>query len=216
MKILILGITGRTGSLVAEEAVKRGHNIVGIARDPDKVTVINAEIVKGTPYDFETVRKAIKGCDAVISSLNVFPVTQSLFGKMKSQPDSMSVSMKNTVRAMEEQGIKRIVVMTAHGVGESARDLPAFFSFMVKISNIKYSYADHEVQEKVLENSSLDWTVVRPVGLTDKNDNLTMLYNLKGVGRITSTISRNAVAHFMLDCIEKDQFIREKPGISNA
>jgi len=216
MKILILGITGRTGRLVAEEAIKRGHKVVGIARDPAKATFKDTEIIMGTPYDFKTVQKAISGCDAVISTLNVFPQSQGLFGKINTPLDTMSVSMKNTVKAMEEAGIKRIVLMTALGVGDSAKELPVFFAFMVKVTNIKYAYVDHDVQEKVLENSNLEWTVVRPVGLTDKNENLSLLHNLKGVGKIKGQISRNAVAHFMLDCIEKGQFVRQKPGISNS
>jgi putative NADH-flavin reductase len=216
MKILILGITGRTGSLVAEEALRRGYKVVGIAREQSRVRVNDAEIVTGTPYDFDTVRKAITGCDAVISTLNIFPKSQSLFGKIRSPLDSMSVSINNCVKAMEETGIKRIVLMTALGVGDSAREIPGLFSFFVKISNIKYAYADHNVQEKILENSNLDWTIVRPVGLTDKNDNLSILHNIKGVGMIKSTISRNAVAHFIIDCIERGEFIRQKPGISNS
>ena len=215
MKLLILGITGRTGKLVAEEAIKRGHKIVGIARDMNKVTVREAEVVTGTPYDFETVRKAINGCDAVISTLSLFPRSQGLFGKFKTPIDSMSVSIKNTVKLMEEKGIKRIVVMTALGAGDSASELSGFIRFIVNMTNIKYSYFDHDLQEKVLENSSLDWTIVRPVGLTDKNNNISILHNLKGMGKINSMISRNAVAHFMLDCIENGEFIRQKPGISN-
>lgn len=216
MKILLLGITGRTGRLAAEEAIKRGHKVVGIARDPARVTVKNVEIVTGTPYDFDTVRKAMIGCEAVISTLNIFPQSDNPFGKVKSPLDTMSVSIKNTVKAMKEKSIKRIVVMTALGVGDSAKEIPAFFSFIIRISNIKYAYADHDAQEKVLENSNLDWTVVRPVGLNDKNGNISILHNLKGVGKITSTISRNAVAHFIIDCIEEGQFIKQKPGISNG
>jgi putative NADH-flavin reductase len=215
MKILILGITGRTGLLVAAEAVKRGHTVVGIARDPEKVTVKEAVVIKGTPYDFDTVRKAMVGCEAVISTLNIFPKSDGLFGKIKSPLDSMSVSINNAVKAMKEKDIKRIVVMTALGVGDSVNEIPGFFKFLIRISNIKYAYADHDAQEKVLEKSDLAWTVVRPVGLTDKNDKLSILHNLKGVGKITSTISRNAVAHFMLNCVERGQFIQQKPGISN-
>ena len=69
--------------------------------------------------------------------------------------------------------------------------------------------------ETILENSKLDWTVVRPVSLNDKNDEIAVMYNLKGESKIKSSVSRNAVAHFMLDCIEKGLFIRQKPGISN-
>ena len=215
MKILILGITGRTGKLIAEEALKRGHNVTGIARDKSKVSFRNIEIIEGNPYDYETVEKAIIGCESVISTLNIFPQTQGLFSKVKTPLDSMSVSIKNTVNLMEKNGIKRIVVMTAMGVGDSYKELPGFFAFMVKVTNIKYAYADHDLQEKILENSSLDWTVVRPVGLNDKNNNLSILNNLAGEGKIKSMISRNAVAHFILDCIENGQFIRQKPGISN-
>jgi putative NADH-flavin reductase len=215
MKILILGISGRTGSLAAVEAIRRGHKVVGIARIPGKVTVKEAEIVSGTPYDMEVVRKAISGCDAVISMLNLFPQSQGLFGKIKSPLDSMSVSVKNVTDAMKESGIKRILVMTASGVGDSAKDLPGFFKFLMRISNIKYSYADHERQEKVLENSGLEWTVIRPVGLNNKNDNLSILTSLNGTGKLNNMISRNAVAHFLLDCMEKGLYIGQKPAISN-
>jgi putative NADH-flavin reductase len=216
MKILILGITGRTGSLAAAEAIKRGHKVVGVARNPDKVTVKDAEIVGGTPYDFETVRKAIIGCDAVIATLSLLSQSQGILGKINTPLDVLSVSMKNTVRAMEENGIKRIVLMTALGTGDSAKELPGIARLLIKLTNIRYSYADHEIEEKVIENSDLDWTIVRPVSLNDKNDNLSILFNLKGAGKIKNTISRNAVAHFILDCIEKGEFIRQKPGISNG
>jgi hypothetical protein len=71
------------------------------------------------------------------------------------------------------------------------------------------------LEEKVLEHTKLHWTIVRPVSLNDKNSRLSIRFNLNGAGKIKNTVSRNAVAHFMLDCIEKKDFIRQKPGISN-
>ncbi len=215
MKILILGISGRTGQLVAREAIRRGHSVIGIVRNPDSLTLKGAEIVKGTANDIETVRKAVEGCDAVISTLNLFPVSQGLFKKVTTPLDTMSVSIKNTVTAMGEKGIRRIVIMTAVGVGDSSDMLPAFFKFLMRISNIRFSYADHERQEKIIANSDLEWTIVRPVGLNDKNENLTTLCDIDRSVKIKSMISRNAVAHFILCCIENGQFIRQKPLISN-
>lgn len=216
MKILILGISGRTGKLVASEALRRGHNVVGIARNPEVLNLNNSEIIRGTPYDFDTVRTALVGCNAVISVLSSLSKSDGLFRKIKTPLDIMSVSMKNTIRAMKEKNIQRIVVMTALGVGDSAKEIPVLFRFMMRMTNIKYSYIDHDAQEKVLEESNLNWTVVRPVMLTDKSDNISILYNIKGVGKIGSSISRQAVANFMIDCIEKEQFIKQKPGISNS
>lgn len=214
MKILVLGISGRTGRLVAEEAMKRGHTVAGITRDKNKGAIPGAEITEGTPYDYDTVKQAIEGCDAVISTLNLFPASQGLFSKPSSPLDMMSVAMFNTVRLMKDGGIRRLVLMTALGVGDSFRQMPWFFALLTKISSIRYVYADHAVQEKVLEDSGLDWTIVRPVALRDDNENLSVIHNLNGNGRLNSFISRKAVAHFMLDCIEKGDFIRQKPAIS--
>ena len=39
--------------------------------------------------------------------------------------------------------------MTALGVGDFSKKIcPGFFRFLMRISNIKYSYADHERQER--------------------------------------------------------------------
>lgn len=215
MKILIFGITGRTGSLVAEEAVRRGHRVTGIARDQSKVTVKGAEIIRGTPYDYDTVSKAIEGCDAVVSTMNIFPATQGMFKKLSTPPDIMSVSVGNAVKLMKEKGIRRIVVMTALGVGDSAREVPLFFRILIRISNIGIAYKDHVAQETILENSGLDWTVVRPVQLTDDPNNTSVIYKTGREGKLNSSVSRYAVAGFILDCIEKNEFIGQKPGISN-
>lgn len=146
MKILILGISGRTGRLVAEEALKRGHTVAGITRDINRTVIPGTELSVGTPYDYDTIRKAIDGCDAVISTLNLFPVSQGLFSKPHTPLDVMSVAMRNTVMLMKEKGISRIVLMTAMGVGDSSRQMPWFFALLVRISSIRFVYADHAVQ----------------------------------------------------------------------
>ena len=215
MKIAIFGISGRTGSLVAREALKKGWKVSGIARDKTKVSIPGAEITEGNPSDPDTVKKALAGCDAVVSTLSLFPSTQGLFSKIKTQSDFMSVSIRNAVQVMKEKGIKRIVLMTALGVGDSFREIPFIFRVLVRISNLRHSYRDHDRQEKILEESGLDWTVVRPVMLTDAADDLSIIYNLRGDRKIGSSITRRAVANFILDCIEKGEFIGQKPGISN-
>lgn len=215
MKIAILGISGRTGSLVAREAISRGWKVSGIARDRTKVSVEGADITEGTPYNRETVRKALNGCDAVVSTLSLFPSTQGLFSGIKTPLDFMSASIGNCVDVMKEKGIRRIVVMTALGVGDSFREIPLFFKIMVRISNLRYSYRDHDRQEKLLERSGLEWTVVRPVMLTDATEDLSVIHKQKGDRKFGSSITRIAVARFILDAIEKEEFIGSKPGISN-
>ena len=109
MKILLLGATGRTGKLVIEEAIRRGNKISAIARDPEKLKDYQIDITQGTPYDFETVEKALSGCEAVINTLNVSRKSDNPWAGLVSPKDLISKSVTNAVTAMKEAGIKRFI-----------------------------------------------------------------------------------------------------------
>ena len=82
----------------------------------------------------------------------------------------------------------------------------------IRFTGLKYVYADHDGQEKVLKESDLDWTIVRPVGLTDKEDIREL-----AIGRgdkHSAFISRKAVAKFMVDCLDGGDYIKQAPIIS--
>jgi putative NADH-flavin reductase len=67
----------------------------------------------------------------------------------------------------------------------------------------------------VAEEAVRRGNIVRPVGLNDKNDDLSIISDINDKGKVKSMISRNAVAHFILCSIENVQFIGKKPVISN-
>jgi putative NADH-flavin reductase len=119
MKILLLGSTGRTGKLVIEEAIRRGHKISAIARDPEKLKDYQIDITLGTPYDFETVEKAISGCEAVINTLNVSRKSDNPWAGLVSPKNLISKSATNAVTAMKEEGIKRFIALSTIGAGSS-------------------------------------------------------------------------------------------------
>ena len=77
------------------------------------------------------------------------------------------------------------------------------------------TYQDHERQEAIWEKSGLDWTVVRPVGLTNDTEEKTIgvLLETKTSKPANSRISRRMVAQFMLDAWEEGTYIHEKPII---
>ena len=77
MKILLFGATGRTGKLILQKAIKEGHEVTAIVRTPSKLNGLGSKIVEGTPYDKETVKKAIDNCEVVISTLNVSRTSDS-------------------------------------------------------------------------------------------------------------------------------------------
>lgn len=71
MKLLILGGTGRTGRVLLEQAVARGHEVTALVRSPVKITFMYSllNIVQGDPHDAAQIVGAMVDCDAVVSVL---------------------------------------------------------------------------------------------------------------------------------------------------
>ena len=67
-----------------------------------------------------------------------------------------------------ENNANRIITISAWGVGESIGKIPKLFKFLIRFSNLKYPYIDHAVHEKVIEDSNLDWTIIRPTALINE------------------------------------------------
>ena len=215
MKILLLRATGRTGKLVIEEAIKRGHKISAIARDPGKLKDYHVDITQGTPYDYETVRKAIAGCEAVINTLNISRKSDNPWSSLVSPKDLISKAATNAVSAMKESGIKRFIALSTIGAGSSWKTAPAILKLIVSLSNLKYAFIDHGKQEEILQNSILDYTICRAPMLSNK-------YNTKGTIAVRETenppkmmLSRNSAAEFFLNIIENKEHIREIVNLSN-
>ena len=124
----------------------------------------------------------------------------------------MTDCMKNIVTVMQQRGIRQIIVETAAGVGDSYDSMPLIMKWMIKYTNLKVVYADHNGQEQVLINSDLDWTLVRPVGLNNREEERKLAVG--SYVKHSAFISRRAVAKFMVDCLETEEFIRKAPIIS--
>jgi putative NADH-flavin reductase len=215
MKILLLGATGRTGKLVIEEAIRRGHKISAIARDPDKLKNYNIEITKGTPYDFETVEKALSGCDAVINTLNISRKSDNPWAPLVSPKDLISKSSTNAVTAMKRTGIKRYITLSTIGAGSSWEGTPQILKIIVSISNLKYAFRDHSIQENILQNSMIEYTICRAPMLSVK-------INTKGAAAVREgedppdmVLSRNSAAEFFIRILENKEHIGEIINLSN-
>ena len=198
------------------EALKRGHQATVLVSHKGTLKVKSGlvQVYEGTPLNQFTLADAMKGCDAILSTLNISRVSDFPWSKLRTSKDFLSVSMKHIVDVAAENDIKRIVITTAWGVAETRKDIPFWFRWLIDNSNIRYPYRGHEEQEALLKASNLDWTIVRPVGLTDSGKIREVKVTLAPKPRPSLTISRRNVALFMLDVLEKDLYIRECPVIS--
>lgn len=215
MKILLLGATGRTGKFIIEEAIKRGHRISAIARNPEKLKGFDIDITLGTPYNCETVEKAITGCEAIINTLNVSRKSDNPWAPLAAPKDMISKSASNAIRAMEKVGIKRFVTLSTIGAGRSWKTTPAILKLIVSVSNLKFAFLDHGKQEEILENSAMDYTICRAPMLSDKRNNTGAIATAEEEKPSSMTLSRNSAAEFFVRIIENNEYIRKTITISN-
>ena len=216
MHILILGATGRTGRLLLNEAIKRGHRVTVLVGHRSSLRTDPAllEVYEGTPLNKFTLADAMRGCDAVLSALNISRISDFPWAKLRTSKDFLSLSMHNIIDIAQAQHIRRIIIITAWGVAETKKDIPFWFRWLINKSNIRYPYLDHARQEDMLKLSDINWTVIRPVGLTDSEKEKDIKVTLNNTPRPSLFVSRRNVALFMLDVLEKNLYNRQCPVIS--
>ena len=216
MKVLILGATGRTGRHLVNEALRFGFEVNVLVRDKSKLPAYPEQVTafEGTPVVINDLANAMQGCDAVLSSLNISRTSDFPWAKLRTPKDFLSASMKNIIATAATVGIKRIIITTAWGVSETKKDIPYWFRWLIDHSNISYPYRNHEVQEELLKHSNMDWTAVRPAGLTNSTKIKEVLVSFNNSPKPGLTISRLNVARFMVDCLKDDLYVKESPVIS--
>ncbi len=203
MKILILGASQGTGALCVKAALEEGHTVTAFARTPSKLDLTHAQLTKvaGDFHNAASVRAAVKGHNAVIICVS----STSLKG-FKEKPDYFSHGTKFCIDAMKEYGVKRLVVLSAHGVGDSY-DAASWFQRTFMIGGlIKYAFRDHDVQERMTRESGLDFVIARPTRLTNGKANGKYTRVAEPVP-VPPSISRADVAAFLLESCQSQAFV---------
>ena len=190
MKALIFGASGPTGRELVAQALEQGHEVTAFARRPDGFPA-GVRVVQGDAMrEPQAIDEALRGQQAVLSALGT--------GKVLFPNRLQERSLGNIVPAMERAGVTRLIVMSAFGVGDTARDA-SLVQRMLYSTVLSAVFADKARGERTVRASTLDWTVVYPTVLTDgpRTREYRVGERLE-VMRGLPTISRADVAHFML------------------
>lgn len=137
-RICIFGATGRTGKHLVNVVAERGMTPVCLVRKESKEKPVHksAVLVEGSPLVYDDVKRALTDCDAVLVALNVARKSDWPWAKLVSPPDLLEVSMTNIVKAMGETGAKRIITVSAWGVGDSYAEANGIFRFLINKTNV--------------------------------------------------------------------------------
>jgi uncharacterized protein YbjT (DUF2867 family) len=184
MNLTVLGAAGATGTQLVEQALTAGHHVTALVRSPEKLTITNPNlhVIQGDATDRAAVSHAMKGADAVISTLGAIgPV--------------IAEATRAIVAVAKQEGPQRIVMMSSFAV---ARDRLTRASKLLTRMAMGRQVKDKAAGEEALRASGLDWTIVYATKLTNgpKTESKVIPETTK-VG-ISHKISRAAAASFLL------------------
>ena len=200
MKILVIGSTGPQGREFVAQALAAGHAVRAFARNPGALQPApGLEVVRGDVFDQRSLDAAARGQDAAVSMLGVS------FAAARRPTSVFSQGTRNLIAALKAAGVRRLIVQSSFGVGDSRRDAGllerVFYALL-----LRGAYADKVLQEQAVRESGLDYTIVRPTRLTTAVG--TGRYTARvGPGPVPSSIARADVARFILDALRTRGYV---------
>lgn len=212
MKIAILGASGACGRHLVELSARKGHDVTAVARVSSKLDVPpGVRVDRGDLTSFEFLRGVVRGQTAVLSGLGLRLSGLAPWNRPE-DPTFLTRSTHALIEAMKAEGVKRIVVISAGGVGDSFDQMPGFFRVLIKMTALKTAYAQLHDMEQQLLASGLDVCIPRPTGLTDGplTGKVVVAKGFKG----RATIARADVAQWMVDQLELPAFVERTPMIT--
>ena len=209
MNLIVFGATGMVGKQLVQQALFKGHHVKAFGRNvyttdflqPDKL-----QLVQGALFDESEVYNAIKGCDAVLSAIG---------GAMDGTDKARTLGIKNIIKQMQKAAVKRIVAIGGLGVLNANEN-----SLLVDEEDYPPEYKpvglEHKKAYELLNESGLDWTFVCPPNII--NEGPTGHYVTKAnypPEPNNYKINAGDLAMFMLNEMEKNEFVKDRVGISN-
>ncbi len=212
MKISVIGASKGTGALAVKEALARGHEVTAFARSPEKLVLEHPKLTRlvGDFHQRASVDEAVRGHDAVIITASV-----SSLKAFKERPDYFSLGTGYAIEAMKTHGVRRLVILSALGVGDSLAQTGFLVRKLMVEFILKAAFVDHERQEELVMKSGLDWVIARPGRLTD-GPALKRYAKKTGADPVSGAIARADVADFLVEATEADTWVAKAVQLGAA
>ena len=202
LKILVVGASGGTGRELVRQALELGHDVTALVRKPKKFDLKHPhlQVIQGNVLDYSAVEAAVRHQQAVVCALG---------HKRWFYPNRIvSEGTHNILRAMQSHNVPRFICETSLGIGNSIGRLGLLYTFVVIPLILPFVFADKLRQEQRIQESDVDWVIVRPAVLNNSapRGRYRHAHNL-GNFIWTKRIARADVADFMLKQLTDDTYI---------
>lgn len=207
MKVAVIGATGGVGKVVVQKSLGKGYTVVAFSRHPEKLNIDDTKLIKisGDATDFEAVKNAVKDTNIVVCTIGT---------KANDKNKIRTKATQNIIKAMPENG--RFICLSSLGFGKSKVLMPFVMRYFIAPFILKQTLLDHEEQEKLIKNSKLNYTIVKPGNMNEKPEtgNYKFGFALDDVNVKINVVSKSDVADFMVKQFFDDRFIKTSVGIT--
>lgn len=208
MKIAVIGANGRTGKVFIATTLAAGHSVVAGVRNTDTLTRqphLSVQHCDATnPADITAL---IDGCDALVS----------VIGHTKHGSNQVHVEATQAlIAAIQSSAQLPIICLTGTGVrmpGDNITIMDRFLTLGVRLID-PTRLSDGRQGMRDLMKSNLNWTLLRVAKLT--NSKRIPRYTLRQNGPAKTFVSRNEVAHALLELVETTTYRKQAPIVSRS
>ena len=215
MKIVVFGATGNVGRRIVAEALRRGHEVTGVVRDPDAVESPDARVtlVRGDATDPGSVANAVRGADAVVSAISPRPNARG-----RAAPKLVD-NARALIAGLKQAGVRRILFVGGAASlevapGQQLLDQPGFPD----------AYRAEAIEGRDALNvwrteaDGLDWTYLSPAAEIGPGERTgayrTTIDQFLADAQGRSFISFEDYAVAVLDELERPQHVGRRFGVA--
>jgi len=159
--VLVIGASKGIGLETVHQALGAGHSVRALARSADSIGLADPRLekVRGDALNSVDVAAALKGVSVAIQTLGI------RFSEMFRPVHLFSDATRVLIDAMAAARVTRLICVTGFGAGDSQASIGLLQRIPFELF-FGHAYQDKSVQERLLKQSSLEWTIVRPGVLT--------------------------------------------------
>jgi len=205
--VIVFGATGQVGLQLVKQALWRGHTVKAYGRNVYELDLENEHLekIKGGLFDAADILHALKGTDAVLSAIG---------GAFDGSDKARSLGMKTIVTQMQKAGVNRIVAVGNIGILNFDEE-----SLIIDQKDYPEEYLpvgnEHRKAYDALKNSPLDWTFVGSPDIINEGPtgNYITAKDYPPQPNLNK-INAGDLAQFMLNELERNEFVKSRVGIS--
>jgi putative NADH-flavin reductase len=232
MRLTIFGATGSTGTCLAQQALAAGHEVTAVVRNQARLTVRPSKLAESKPAESKSAADWDPAADARLLVITADPMDPAAIIPAVTGADAVLTaigprgtgvttvsqdSVRSIIAAMQKTGARRLLTVSGSIVADEGES--PYLRYLIKPvarrTFLRHVCADMRAAETEVEASDLDWTIMRPPGLTSKP--ATGHYRMRIDGGLPRclTVTRADLAACMLAAIGNQATIRKHVAIAN-